>query len=234
MTTPEIPHQFLRRDGQISPEDIQKLELQAESVQTDPIIGETVYNLGSREIWGGYPLIINVNEDEDEYYMDYQTHCLCRDWNHPLDCECNTVDCRKCGAEATALYIACDSEACLSDGCPACLHYREVCYTSEIIETIHSLAEEYLNGGGDEDDEDGDGESRWENTIAAAVLHAVTEALGASTGTAPIFPVTRRAISEYPRLKRQEGQDRNTVWTFEDGSALATDPVQGIWLEARA
>ena len=212
-----LPHEYLDRSGSLSPEELRKLQDWVEETRYDAGTGETVYELGARPIWGGYQLTVTVNAAQNAYQVKRREHCQCQEGRHALDCECIPVDCVKCHLRLTGLTNICDSELCLYDQCPACRHYRETCFSEEIIAAVLKQA---------------DIEQSHSSSEAMAMVFAVAENLGAHTGEAPVFPITERAIDLSERLASRTGEGRNTVWTFQDQSTLTPDRTRGIWLEA--
>ena len=126
--------------------------------------------------------------------------------------------CPGCGTELTGVTNICSSVLCLYDGCPACRDYREECFAEELIKNVHEEAQKGRAQG---------------YTDAQAMVYAVSEVLGAESGSAPIYPVTTRALEQWNRTTERAGEDRERTWTFHDGSAAVPDDRQGIWLEAR-
>ena len=100
---------------------------------------------------------------------------------------------------------------------PPCLHYRGTCFSEDIITSVLRQATTFRNDG---------------MSYAMALVSAVSDVLGAHSGSSPIFPVTERTISRYDRLAGQKGEGKSRVWSFQDQSTVTPDPLQYIRLEA--
>lgn len=215
MTTQQLPHDYLPKDGSIQPAQVTLLAMQCQSAELDSETGETVYRLGTGR-WGNHPLTITVNAAFNAYTVEPRPHCACED-RTALECECELNTCPKCQTVLTAVTTVCEFETCLYDRCPSCTHYRETCFAEDITRKVIALANEYTAHGLDQ---------------AMAAVSAVSEVLGAHSGSAPIFPITLAILPKTPGFDTLTGENEDRTWTFRDQSAIVPDSFQNIWLEA--
>ena len=207
------PHSFLKDDGTLDPEHLRMLELGAQSAADNPETGERTLHMEPDD---NFELTITVSADRRRYAVAPRPGCQCAGQQPAIRCECNPVDCRRCGLRLTGLTTVCDSALCLHDLCPACEHQREQCFAEDLAGAVLTEYRHLRNT---------------HEGSAGAMCGAVSDVLGAESGSAPLYPLTERILARCSELDRAEGNGDSRRWVFKDGTALVPDPIRGIWLD---